>query len=100
MDAFDKLGTVCLVLSCLIGAWMHYILHGSIMLAVLFTIAVIPILSMAGLNTLEFLTRPFSEKKVKGILSWLIVVVLSFIVYAIFFVLVRVAFVYLGIVHA
>lgn len=99
MDAFDRLGTVCLVLSCVIGAWMLWVLHNSIMLAVLFSVAVIPILWMAGLNTMEFLTRPFSEKKVKGVLAWAIVVVLSLIVYIVFFFLVRIAFVYLGIVH-
>lgn len=100
MDAFDRLGTVCLVFSFLIGAYMLFVLHNSIMMAVLFGIAVIPIMWMAGLNTLEFLTRPFSEKKVKGVLAWTIVIVLSIIVYSIFFVLLRIAFVYLGIIHA
>jgi hypothetical protein len=86
MDAFDKLGTICLVGSCLVGAYFIVFLRSSILLAVLFGVAVIPILWMLGLNVLEFLTRPFSEKGMKGPLTWVIVVILAVILYGVCFV--------------
>ena len=87
MEAFDRIGTVCLVLSCVLGAYVFVALRGTFLLATMFSIVVIPILWMAGLNILDFLTRPFSEKGLKGVLSWVIVIVISLILYAIFFVL-------------
>lgn len=86
MDAFDKLGTVCLVFSCLLGAYFVFYLRSSILLAVLFSVAFIPILWMLGLNVLEFLTRPFSEKGMKGPLTWVIVVLIAIVLYGVCFV--------------
>jgi hypothetical protein len=40
---------------------------------------------IAGLNILDFLTKPFSEKGVKGFLSWVIAIILALVVYAAFF---------------
>ena len=86
MDAFDRLGTVCLVFACLVGAYFIFFLRGSLLLAVLFGVAIIPILWMLGLNVIEFLTRPFSEKGLKGIMAWIIVIILAFILYGLCFV--------------
>lgn len=86
MDAFDRLGTICLVCSCLLGAYFVFYLKSSILLAVLFGVAIIPILWMLGLNVIDFLTKPFSEKGLKGPLTWVIVVILAIILYGICFV--------------
>ena len=86
MDAFERMGIVCLVMSCFIGAYCFYALHDKFLMAILFTITTIPVFWMAGLNTMDFLTKPFSEKGIKGILSWLIVIVLAIVIYVIFFV--------------
>jgi hypothetical protein len=86
MDAFDRLGTVCLVFACLVGAYFVFYLRNSVLLAVLLGVSVIPILWMLGLNVIEFLTRPFSEKGMKGIMSWIIVIILSIILYGLCFV--------------
>lgn len=85
MDAFDRLGTVCLVFSCLVGVYSFVYLRGSLLLAVLFSVSMIPILWMLGLNVIEFLTRPFSEKGMKGPLTWVIVIVLAAILYGLCF---------------
>ena len=89
MDAFDRIGTVCLVLSCLLGVYVFLALRGTFLMAVMFSVVMIPILWMAGLNILEFLTRPFSEKGMKGPLTWVIVIIMALVLYAIFFALMR-----------
>lgn len=86
MDAFDKLGSICLVFSCLLGAYFVVVLRSSILLAALFGVAFIPILWMLGLNVLEFFTRPFSEKGMKGPLTWVIVLIIAIVLYGLCFV--------------
>ncbi len=85
MDAFDRMGTVCLVLTCLVVLPYSFLMKGNLLLAVLLSVACIPIFWMAGLNVMEFLTKPFSEKGMKGPLSWVIVLFMALIIYCLLF---------------
>lgn len=85
MDAFDRMGTVCLVLTCLVVLPYSFLMKGNLLLAVLLSVACIPIFWMAGLNVMEFLTKPFSEKGMKGPLSWIIVLFMALIIYCLLF---------------
>ena len=86
MDAFDKLGTICLVLAILVMLPFMWFTRSEFLLMALLAIAVTPILWIAGLSTLEFLTKPFSEKGMKGFFTWVISIILAIVVYACFFV--------------
>ena len=86
MDALDRLGIICLVFSCLIVLPFLVLLgvmRGDWVLACMITIIALPLLWIAGLNMSEFLTKPFAEKKVKGLVSWIIAVIVSGFVYLI-----------------
>ena len=85
MDAFDKLGTICLVLSIIAILPLLFLYKSDFLMMSLLTICFVPLMWIAGLNILEFLTKPFSEKGMKGFLSWVISLVLSLVVYSIFF---------------
>ncbi len=82
-NAFDRLGTICLIFTALLVLPFLYVVRGAFMMVALFAIAAFPLCWIAGLNSLEFLTRPFNEKGVKGALAWIITIVLAIIVYAI-----------------
>lgn len=86
MDAFDKLGLICLVMAALVvlplGVRLYMGCHDWL-LVVLASIISFPLLWIAGLNTCEFLTKPFSEKGLNGFLTWIIAVVLAVVVYAV-----------------
>lgn len=84
MDAFEKLGTICLVLSIMVMLPFLWLFKNNLLLMGLMVIAFIPIMWIAGLNTLDFLTKPFSEKGVKGVFTWVISIVLALAVYAFF----------------
>ena len=99
MDAFDRLGTVCLVLSCIIVLPLLYYLRHNFLLMVLLGISALPIFWIAGLNILEFLTKPFNEKGMKGLMSWIIVILLGIVLYSIFFVGLRYMLVFLMILR-
>ena len=86
MDAFDKLGVICLVLAALIVAPLSLRLFLGChdwLLVILAAIISFPLLWIAGLNTLEFLTKPFSEKGLSGFFTWVIAIVLGLVVYAV-----------------
>lgn len=86
MDAFEKLGLICLVFTIVVMLpFMWFIRHDFLVMA-LMVIAIAPIFWIAGLNTLEFLTKPFSEKGMKGFFTWVISIVLAVVVYAAFFI--------------
>ncbi|MBO4658262.1 MAG: hypothetical protein J5637_01425 [Prevotella sp.] len=86
MDAFDKLGAICLVLAALVAVPLAVRLfmgcHDWLLVGLAFLIS-FPLLWIAGLNCCEFLTKPFSEKGLNGFLSWLIAIVLGVIVYVV-----------------
>lgn len=84
MDAFEKLGTICLVFSIFVMLPFLWLFKNNLLLMALMVIAFIPIFWIAGLNTLEFLTKPFSEKGMKGFFAWTISIVLALVVYSIF----------------
>ena len=89
MDAFDKLGIVCLVFAALVVAPLSLRLYLGChdwLLVILAAIISYPLLWIAGLNTCEFLTKPFSEKGLKGFFSWVISIVMGVVVYGVFFV--------------
>ena len=65
-NAFDRLGTICLIFTALLVLPFLYVVRGAFMMVALFAIAAFPLCWIAGLNSLEFLTRPFNEKGVKG----------------------------------
>ncbi|MBO4606634.1 MAG: hypothetical protein J5682_01895 [Prevotella sp.] len=95
MDALDRLGIICLVFSALVVLPFLVIigvLQGDWLLGGLITIVALPLLWIAGLNASEFLTKPFAEKKIKGVLSWIIAIVISGVVYIVFAVLLYVLF--------
>lgn len=86
MDAFDKLGIVCLVFAALVVVPLSLRLFMGChdwLLVILAAVISFPLLWIAGLNTCEFLTKPFSEKGLKGLFSWIVVLVLAAIVYAV-----------------
>ena len=85
MDAFERLGTICLILTCVVLVPIVIRMHSNYLLLGLMIIATAPIMWIAGLNILDFLTKPFSEKGVKGFLSWVIAIILALVVYAAFF---------------
>ncbi len=89
MDAFERLGTICIILTCLVMVPIIFYMRSNYLLLGLMVIATAPIMWIAGLNIMDFLTKPFSEKGVKGILSWIIAIVLAVIVYGAFFILLR-----------
>ncbi len=87
MDAFAKLGIVCGVFSLLIGAFLFlfkigFVHHFWLMAIVLFLIGC-PLMWIGGLNTIEFISRPFIEKGLKGIFSWIITIILAIVVYGV-----------------
>ena len=84
MDAFEKLGTICLVLSIMVMLPFIWLFKSNFLLMGLMVIAFIPLFWIAGLNFLEFFTKPFSEKGMKGIFTWVISIVLAIVVYACF----------------
>ena len=86
MDAFDKLGVICLVLAALVALPLAVLLYMGChdwLLVCLATIICYPLLWIAGLNACEFLVKPFSEKGLNGFLTWVIVLILGLIVYAV-----------------
>ena len=86
MDAFDKLGIVCLVFAALVVVPLSLRLFMGChdwLLVILAAIISFPLLWIAGLNTCEFLTKPFSEKGLKGIFSWIVVFILATIIYGV-----------------
>ncbi len=85
MDAFERLGTICLIFTCVVLVPIIIRMHTNYLLLGLMVIATAPIMWIAGLNILEFLTKPFSEKGVKGFLSWIISIILGIVVYSAFF---------------
>ena len=86
MDAFDKLGTICLILTCFLMVPFAWYLRSNTIVMGLFVLCFAPILWIAGLQVSEFLTKPFSEKGLKGFFSWVIAIIISLIVYGVFFV--------------
>ena len=87
MDAFDKLGIVCLVFAALVVVPLSLRLFMGChdwLLVILAAIISFPLLWIAGLNTCEFLTKPFSEKGMKGFFTWVISIILALAVYACF----------------
>ena len=84
MDAFDKLGTICLVLSIVVMLPFMWFTRNDFLVMALMAIAITPIFWIAGLNTMEFLTKPFSEKGMKGFFTWVISIILALAVYACF----------------
>ena len=92
MDAFEKLGTICIVLSIMVLLPFLWFYKSNFLIMALMVIAIGPILWIAGLNTLEFLTKPFSEKGMKGFFTWVISIILALVVYACFFVALRYIF--------
>ena len=85
MDAFEKLGTICLVLSIIAILPLLWLNKGDFLMMSLLTICFVPLMWIAGLNILEFLTKPFSEKGMKGFFTWVISLVLALVVYSLFF---------------
>ena len=85
MNAFEKLGTICLVLSIVVMLPLYWLYKSDFLMMALLSIAFIPIMWIAGLNTLDFLTKPFSEKGMKGVFTWVISLVLALVVYTCFF---------------
>ena len=84
MDAFDKLGAICFVLAALVALPLAIRLYMGChdwLLVILASVISYPLLWIAGLNSLEFLTKPFSEKKMNGGFTWVIALVLAVIVY-------------------
>ncbi len=76
-----------MVFSCLIVLPFLVIIgvmRGDWLLAGMMTIIALPLLWIAGLNMSEFLTKPFAEKKITGVLSWIIAIIVSGLVYVIF----------------
>ena len=101
MDALDRLGLICLVFSALIVLPFLAIIgvrQGDWLLAGMITIIALPMLWIAGLNASEFLTKPFAEKKIKGVLSWIIAIIVSGVVYIFFGALLFVLFRFLQII--
>lgn len=101
MDALDRLGIICLVFSALVVLPFLVIigvLQGDWLLGGMITIVALPLLWIAGLNASEFLTKPFAEKKIKGVLSWIIAIVISGVVYVVFAVLLFVLFKFLQLI--
>ena len=86
MDAFDKLGTICLILTCILIVPFAILMRRNYLMMGLFILCFAPILWIAGLQVLEFLTKPFSEKGLKGFFSWVISIVMGVVVYGVFFV--------------
>ena len=87
MDAFAKLGFICGVFTVLIGAFLFlfkigFVHHFWLMAVVLFLIGC-PLMWIGGLNTIEFISRPFVEKGMKGFFSWIITIVLATVVYCV-----------------
>ena len=74
------------------------VLQGDWLLGGMITIVALPLLWIAGLNASEFLTKPFAEKKIKGVLSWIIAIVISGVVYVVFAVLLFVLFKFLQLI--
>ena len=62
-----------------------WLFKSNFLLVALLVIAFIPLLWIAGLTILEFLTKPFSEKGMKGFFTWVISLILSVVVYTGFF---------------
>lgn len=86
MDAFDKLGVICLVFAALVVLPLSVRLYMGChdwLLVVLSAIISYPLLWIAGLNTCEFLTKPFSEKGLSGFFTWVIAIVLAAVVFAV-----------------
>ena len=86
MDAFDKLGTICLILTCILIVPFAILMRRNYLMMGLFILCFAPILWIAGLQVLEFLTKHFSEKGLKGFFSWVISIVMGVVVYGVFFV--------------
>ena len=85
MDAFEKLGTICLVLSIITVLPLMWLYKGNLVMVALIVIAFCPIMWIAGLNILGFFTKPFSEKGMTGVFTWIISIALALVVYAVFF---------------
>ena len=86
MDAFDKMGTICLILTCILIVPFAILMRRNYLMMGHFILCFAPILWIAGLQVLEFLTKPFSEKGLKGFFSWVISIVMGVVVYGVFFV--------------
>ena len=89
MDAFDKLGTICLILTCVLMVPFAILMRRNYLMMGLFLLCFAPILWIAGLQILEFLTKPFSEKGMKGIFTWIISVIMGVVIYGAFGVAMR-----------
>lgn len=85
MDAQDKLSIVSIVFSALIGTYLFLfkigVGHHIWLMAIVLFLVVCPLIWIGGLNTMEFLTKPFVEKGLKGFFSWIVVLILSVVVY-------------------
>jgi len=84
MDALDKLGIICLVFSCLVVLPFLVVIglrHGDWLLGGMVTIISLPLLWIGGLNTSEFLTKPFAEKNISSIFGWLVAIIICGLVY-------------------
>lgn len=101
MDALERLGIICLVFSCLVVLpLLVYVgaMRGDWLLAGMISIIALPMLWIAGLNTSEFLTKPFAEKKITGLMSWVIAIIVSGITYLVFGALLVVLFKFLQVI--
>jgi hypothetical protein len=86
MDAFDRLSIICGFFTCLvivpIIGLMGYT-HGDWLMAVVFLIICAPLFWIGGFSAAQFITKPFVEKGLKGIFSWIVTVVLVAVLYII-----------------
>lgn len=87
MDAFAKLGIVCGIFTTIIAAFLFLIRigfahHFWLMAIVLFIIGW-PLIWIGGMNLVELISRPFVEKGLKGIFSWIITIILAGVVYGV-----------------
>lgn len=86
MDAFDKLGAICLVFAALvalpIAVKLYMGCHDWLLVGLALVIS-FPLLWIAGLNACEFLTKPFSEKGINGFFTWIISILLCVIIYGV-----------------
>jgi heme/copper-type cytochrome/quinol oxidase subunit 2 len=73
-------------------------MRGDWLLAGMISIIALPMLWIAGLNTSEFLTKPFAEKKITGLMSWVIAIIVSGITYLVFGALLVVLFKFLQVI--
>ena len=87
MDAFTKIGIICAVFTLLIGTYLFLFkigfAHGFWLMAIVLFLIGVPLMWIGGLNTIEFISRPFVEKGMKGFFSWVITIILATVVYCV-----------------